>query len=82
MLMYLSGVCDLEKWRMKMAKGKKQKNPFGLPKIEIPQEGPKTLKGMMRKVITGDGRKSTPIEKSVKEANKAMEEAIYGKKKK
>ena len=78
---------------MKMAKGKRQKNPFGLPKIEIPQEGPKTLKGMMREGITGDGRKSTPMEKSVKEANKAMEksvkeankameEAIYGKKKK
>ena len=65
-----------------MAKGKKQKDPFGLPKIENMQKGPKTLKGMMRKGITGDGRKSTPMEKAVKEANKAMAEAFFGKKKK
>jgi hypothetical protein len=32
--------------------------------------------------MTGDGRKSTPVEKAVKEANKDMEEVIYGKKKK
>jgi len=66
---------------MKMAKGKKQKDPFGLPKIESPQKGPKTLQGMMRKEITGDGRKSTPMDKAVKEANKAVEEAFFGKKK-
>ena len=37
---------------------------------------------MMRKGITGDSRKSTPMEKAVKETNKAMEEAFFGKKKK
>ena len=53
------------------------------------KKGPKTSKGLERKLMTGDGRKSTPMEKVVKEANKAakeankaMEEAIYGKKKK
>jgi hypothetical protein len=65
-----------------MAKGKKQKDPFGLPKMEIPQKGPKTLRGMMRKGITGDGRKSTPMEKAVKEANKVVEETFFGKRKK
>ena len=65
-----------------MVKGKKQKDPFGLPKIEIPQKGPKTLKGLERKLMTGDGRKSTPVEKAIKSADKAIEEVIYGKKKK
>lgn len=65
-----------------MAKDKKQKDPFGLPKMEIPQKGSKTLRGMMRKGITGDGRKSTPMEKAVKEANKVVEEAFFGKRKK
>jgi hypothetical protein len=64
-----------------MAKGKKQKDPFGLPKIESPQKGPKTLRGWERKLMTGDGRKSTPVEKAIKEANKAVEEAFFGKKK-
>ena len=36
----------------------------------------------MRKGITGDGRKSTPMEKAVKEANKVVEEAFFGKRKK
>lgn len=66
---------------MKMGKGKKQKDPFGLPKIENSQKGPKTLRGQERKLMTGDGRKSTPIEKAIKEANKAVEEAVFGKKK-
>ena len=42
---------------------------------------PKTLRGMERKMMTGDGRKSTPVEKIIKETNKAMEEAVFGKKK-
>lgn len=67
---------------MKMAKGKKQKDLFGLPKIESPLKGPKTLKGLERKLMTGDGRKSTPVEKAIKSADKAVEEAVYGKKKK
>ena len=45
-------------------------------------KGPKTLRGMGRKIITGDGRKSTPMEKAMKEGNKAVEEAFFGKKKK
>ncbi len=32
--------------------------------------------------MTGDGRKSTPVEKAMKEANKAVEEVVFGKKKK
>ena len=65
-----------------MPKGKKQKDPFGLPKIEISQKEPKTLRGWERKLMTGDGRKSTPIEKAIKETNKAVEEVVFGKKKK
>jgi len=33
-----------------MAKGKKQKDPFGFPKIEGSQKGPKTLRGWERKI--------------------------------
>jgi len=36
-------------------------------------------------MVTGDGRKSTPMEKATKEVNKAMEEAqemVSGRKKK
>jgi len=64
-----------------MTKGKKQKDPFGLPKIGSLQKGPKTLRGQERKLMTGDGRKSTPVEKAIKESNKAVEEAVLGKKK-
>jgi len=48
-------------------------------------KGPKTLRGINRKMVTGDGRKSTPMEKATKEVNKAMKEAqemVSGKKKK
>lgn len=56
-------------------------------------KGPKTLRGMERKLATGDGRKSTPVEKTLKkmdtavegylkEADKATRELISGKKKK
>jgi len=31
---------------------------------------------MMRKGITGDSRKSTPMEKAVKETNKAMKQQV------
>jgi len=43
---------------------------------------PKTLKGQERKFWTGDGRKSTPMEKVTKEMNKNVEEILYGKKSK
>ena len=43
---------------------------------------PKTLKGQERKLMTGDGRKSTPVEKITKEMNKNLEELLYGKKSK
>ena len=46
------------------------------------QKEPKTLRGMERKMMTGDGRKSTPMEKAMKEVDKAVEEAVFGKKKK
>ncbi|GEM_PF-2490160 len=48
-------------------------------------KGPKTLRGMERKVMTGDGRKSTPTEKAMKDMNKTAKEAqelLFGKKKK
>jgi hypothetical protein len=48
----------------------------------IAQKEPKTLRGMERKMMTGDGRKSTPMEKAMKEMDKTMEEAVFGKKKK
>lgn len=34
---------------------------------------PKTLGGCERKLMAEDGRKSTPVEKAIKEANKAVE---------
>ena len=46
------------------------------------QKEPKTLRGMERKMMTGDGRKSTPMVKAMKEVDKAVEEAVFGKKKK
>ena len=33
-------------------------------------EGPKTVRGWKRKMMTGDGRKSTPDEKALKEMDK------------
>ena len=48
-------------------------------------KGPKTLRGINRKMVTGDGRKNTPMEEATKEVNKAMKEAremIFGKTKK
>jgi len=45
------------------------------------QKEPKTLRGMERKMMTGDGRKSTPMEKAMKEVDKAVEEAVLGEKK-
>ena len=48
-------------------------------------KGPKTLRGINRKMVTGDGRKSTPMEKAMKGADKAakeVQEMLYGKKKK
>jgi len=53
---------------MKMGKGKKHNDPFGLPKIENSQKGPKTLRGWKRKLMTGDSRKKHPAEKLVEEA--------------
>ena len=50
--------------------------------VFMANKGPKTLRGWERKLMTGDGRKSTPMEKAIKETNRAMEEAIYGKRKK
>jgi len=47
--------------------------------------GPKTLRGMERKIMTGDGRKNTPTEKITKDMNKTAKEAqemLFGKKKK
>jgi hypothetical protein len=35
---------------------------------------PKTMKGMLRKAETGDGRKSTTMERSMKQADKIMKE--------
>ena len=66
---------------MKMAKDKKREDPFWLPKMESSQKGPRTISGMVRKLETGDGRKSTPMEKAIKEANKTMKEVVFGKKK-
>lgn len=43
---------------------------------------PKTGRGWERKLMTGDGRKSTLVEKAMKETNKVVEEAVFGKKKK
>lgn len=45
------------------------------------KKGPKTQKGQERKLMTGDGRKRTPVEKAIKEADKAVKEAVSGKKK-
>ena len=48
-------------------------------------KGPKTLRGVERKIMTGDGRKSTPTEKAMKDMNKTAKEAqemFFGKKKK
>ena len=38
-------------------------------------KGPKTLRGMERKMMTGDGRKSTPTEKFIKDMDKTAKEA-------
>jgi hypothetical protein len=46
------------------------------------QKEPKTLRGMERKMMMGDGRKRTPMEKAMKEVDKAVEEAVFGKKRK
>ena len=46
------------------------------------KKGPKTLKGMERKFWTGDGRKTTPMEKAMKEMKKQAEELLFGKKEK
>jgi hypothetical protein len=48
-------------------------------------KGPKTLRGMERKMMTGDGRKSTPTEKVMKGMDKTAKEAqemLFGKQKK
>lgn len=45
-------------------------------------KGPKTLRGIGRKLATGDGRKGISLEKHIKETSKSMEEAFSGKKKK
>jgi hypothetical protein len=56
-------------------------------------KGPKTAKGRMRKLMTGDGRKSTPTEKAMniqKEITKnvmngqkgIIDDVVYGKKRK
>ena len=48
-------------------------------------KGPKTMRGMERKMMTGDGRKSTPTEKVTKDMNKTAKEAqemLFGKNKK
>ncbi|VUT28151.1 MAG: hypothetical protein SYNGOMJ08_00713 [Candidatus Syntrophoarchaeum sp. GoM_oil] len=42
---------------------------------------PKTVRGQERKLMTGDGRKRTPVEKAMKEMNKNVEEIFFGKKK-
>ena len=42
----------------------------------------KTLRGIERKIATGDGRKSTPLKKAAKEADKVVREANFSKKKK
>jgi len=46
------------------------------------KKGPKTLKGMERKFWTGDGRKTAPGEKAMKEMKKQAEELLFGKKEK
>ncbi len=43
---------------------------------------PKTLRGIERKQMTGDGRKSTPIEKRSKAMRKKMEDWLSGSAKK
>ena len=43
---------------------------------------PKTLKGMERKFWAGDGRKTAPGEKAMKEMKKQAEELLFGKKEK
>ena len=43
------------------------------------KKGPKTLKGMERKFWTGDGRKTAPGEKAMKEMKKQAEELLFGK---
>ena len=43
------------------------------------KKGPKTSKGMERKFWTGDGRKSAPGEKAMKEMKKQAEELLFGK---
>ena len=45
-------------------------------------EGPKTVRGWKRKMMTGDGRKSTPDEKALKEMDKAAKDMLSGKGKK
>ena len=44
------------------------------------EKRPKTLKGMERKFWTGDGRKTAPGEKAMKEMKKQAEELLFGKK--
>ena len=46
------------------------------------EKRPKTLKGMERKFWTGDGRKTAPGEKAMKEMKKQAEELLFGKKEK
>ena len=45
-------------------------------------EGPKTVRGWKRKMMTGAGRKSTPEEKALKEMDKATKDLLSGKGKK
>ena len=42
-------------------------------------KGPKTVRGWERKMMTGDGRKSTPTEKALKEMGKATKDLLSGK---
>lgn len=46
------------------------------------EKRPKTLKGMERKFWTGDGRKTAPGERAMKEMKKQAEELLFGKKEK
>ena len=52
-----------------MTRSRKRKSALelGVPKIKT-QKGPKTLKGKLRKLMTGDGRRKTPAEKATEEA--------------
>ena len=56
-----------------MTRSRKRKSTLELevPKIKT-QKGPKTLKGKLRKLMTGDGRRKTPAEKATEEAIEAF----------